>query len=250
MLRSWLMLVLAIVSFIVFLFFWFTSRLLPTGDDNCRLDGVVPAHTVFLLDQSDPFNDNDLAWLNTLVREESRSLRQYDRFSVFSVNRGDEEQPSEIFSRCSPGAPNRFTFLYRNERQTEKYWKEKFELDLEDRIRTELTDRIADISPLIEYFEAILRRPDFSPGVEHRRLVVISDMIQNSKAYSYYRDKVDWEQFKVQTGFSPQPKFSGVEVKIYLAERPGGPAPERLKLFWKSYFESQGGTEPEYALQY
>ena len=44
------------------------------GDTACRLDRNDPAHTVVLIDQSDPFNENDMDWVATPIDGEARAL--------------------------------------------------------------------------------------------------------------------------------------------------------------------------------
>ncbi len=246
----WLLMWSSMLALAGFVFVAISLRDEPVGPDNCRQDGVIPAHTVFLIDQSDPFNVQDTHWVNQLISSESRSLQRYGKFTVLAISRDGGREPLEIFSRCSPGAPNAFTFLFRNERLTEQDWSEKFKLDLEERVADVMLNKQANYSPLLEHFEAVMRRPDFAPFVENRRLVVVTDLVQNTPRWSHYRNGADWDDFERTLDYSAAKKFENVYVRIHVVERHNGPDPQALREFWRVYFEDIGGGEVDYVIDF
>ena len=42
-------------------------------ETGCRMDRKDPAHTVIMIDQSDPFNPNDLGWVTEFIDSEART---------------------------------------------------------------------------------------------------------------------------------------------------------------------------------
>ncbi len=72
----------------------------------CRLDRRDPAHTMIVLDQSDPFNARDFGWVYSFVDAEARLLPKYGRLTVVAPNAERPYEPLEIYASCSPGSPN------------------------------------------------------------------------------------------------------------------------------------------------
>lgn len=84
----------------------------PPGTDKetgCRLDRQDPAHTIILVDQSDPFNATDLDWVRSLLDGEARAMPRYGRLTLVVPNSASPFDPVTVYSVCSPGARRRRT---------------------------------------------------------------------------------------------------------------------------------------------
>ena len=91
-------------------------------DTHCRVDRKDPAHTILLIDQSDPFTDNDLGWVQEFVDAEARSLPRYGRLTVMTPNAADPYDPRIVFTRCSPGSAEDANPILSNPRMVEDTW--------------------------------------------------------------------------------------------------------------------------------
>ncbi|MEM6414211.1 MAG: hypothetical protein AAF720_06090 [Pseudomonadota bacterium] len=222
----------------------------PVDDKNCRLDGVVRSHTLFIIDQSDPFTSADRGWVRELIKRESIDLMETGKLTVLSLDAGNQAKAREIFSRCSPGAPNEWTGFSRNRRKTVREWQQRFLLDLNETIDAAMENDRAPSSPLFEAFEGVMRRPDFSKFVDKRRLVIISDMIQFSPRFSMLSGNADWDRFVSETRYSRSNVFADTDVVIHLAERSRGPNNLELKKFWETYFVERGGASLEFVIDF
>ncbi len=86
-------------------------------------------------------------------------------------------------------------------------------------------------------------------GSARKRLVIYSDMIQNSEALSFYR-KTGRDATRLVAAIEKKgllPRFGGVEV--YVAGAGGGKSDSRdraVKNFWREYFKKAGATLKSY----
>ena len=203
----------------------------------CRIDGQDAAHTILLIDQSDPFSKNDFGWVEKFVDEEARSLPKYGRLTVVTPSVRDPYAPAQVFSRCSTGSAEAANPILENPRMIEDNWRSAFREPLGHAIKTVLEEDTAPSSPLAEALYAIFDRADFQSGVDHRRVVIVSDLMQNSKSFSMYKAGADFEKFRT-TPLGPQIRdVGGVEVVARIVPRTDYPLPlSDLKDFWRIYF--------------
>jgi len=241
--RSLIIIIVSAVILVAFLGLNFALKPPAVGVDNCRLDGVIPAHTIVVIDQSDRFEQNDADWVVELIRRETISLRSEGRLTIYSVVDNAERPIDMLFQRCTPGAPNALTGLYQNRQIREQAFQEQFKSSLDGGIREAIQNDRADSSPLFETFEQLLRRPDFAPNIDNRRLIIVSDMIQNSPRYSFYRQPADWDLFAEAVGYAGSERFEGVNIIAHQANRDRGPGRDELRAFWEEYFVAVGGGE-------
>ncbi len=111
-------------------------------------------------------------------------------------------------------------------------------------------------SPILEMIQSIRH---FQPLRAGDRLIVISDLIQNSDSMQFCRVKNDMPSFSV---FSKRPLYSrikpesleGIEVEVLMIQRQGygqsGLAycysEEEIRRFWKNYFVANGVGNPSF----
>jgi len=105
-------------------------------------------------------------------------------------------------------------------------------------------------SPVLEQFQAISRDPGFRDVGGRKRLLVISDGIQNTEIAHFCAVKGDlpsFERFKQRPEYArvAPAAMSGVEVSFYLvlrAEYPPYCSEDELAGFWTAYFEEAGAS--------
>lgn len=105
-------------------------------------------------------------------------------------------------------------------------------------------------SPLLEQFQAISRTPGFRDAGGRKRLLVISDGIQNTEIARFCDVKGDlppFERFKDKPEYArvAPAAMSGVEVSFYLVLHADyGPhcTEDELAAFWSAYFEEAGAS--------
>ena len=214
-----------------------------TADTNCRTDRKDPAHTILLIDQSDPFTENDLGWVQEFVDAEARTLPRYGRLTVMVPNAADPYDPNVIFAKCSPGSAEDANPILSNPRMVEDTWRDTFFHPLSSKIETALKDKRQPASPLSEALFAAADRADFQSGKKNRRLVLVSDLMQHSADYSFYKMGANYEAFGDTKLAGYMPTLDGVDVVARIVPRREYDLPlGEVKTFWRAYFRNTGAA--------
>lgn len=211
------------------------------ADTNCRLDRQDPAHTVLLIDQSDPFASNDLGWVEDLVEAEARSLPRHGRLTLILPDAERPHEPVEAWSACTPGSAADANPLFQNPAMIEAAWTESFHAPFKARVKAALTDKSAPASPLMETLYAVADRADFAPSKKNRRIVIVSDLMQHSGDFSFYRAGADWTAF-LETDLSTEvPRMEGIDVAARIVPRQEYDLPLiEVRAFWRNWFDEAG----------
>lgn len=212
-------------------------------ENECRMDRNDPAHTILLIDQSDPFSDNDLAWVDELIDAEARSLPRFGRLTVILPNSAQPFDPMTLYAHCSPGSVDDANPILQNPRMIDDTWREHFYKPLSETVGDTLKTTSQPSSPLFEALYAVGDRADFQSNRKNRRLVIVSDLMQHSDGFSFYRNGADLAAYGETSIASQTPSLGGVEVVARIVPRQEYDLPiSELKAFWRSYFEGTGGT--------
>ena len=136
----------------------------------------------------------------------------------------------------------RRTELYQNPRLvTEKYekgFRQPFAASLEKMLKAERADR----SPIMESLQAALAAtPGFLDAEYPRRVIIVSDLLQHSAVFSFYR-RDTWRRFQRSRDFERLARtLPGVAVKILRLPRPKAKIdPAEVEDFWANYFDQTG----------
>lgn len=227
----------------LFAFIAFNAPPATAEETGCRVDRRDPAHTVLLIDQSDPFNPNDFGWVSEFMDAEARRLPKYGRLTVVTPNSASPYDPLAVYTKCSPGSVDDANPVLQNPRMIDDTWRETFYEPLKSSVEATLTDREQPSSPLGEAVFAVLDRADFQPGQPNRRFVIVSDLIQHSETFSFYRSGASFEGFSATRLAEEIPAMQGVEVVARIVPRQQYDLPmAEVKTFWASYFGEAGAT--------
>ncbi|MCB9960560.1 MAG: hypothetical protein H6846_00340 [Hyphomonas sp.] len=214
-----------------------------TPENSCRLDRKDPAHTILLIDQSDPFNPNDLDWVRELVNEEARALPKYGKLTVMTPNAADPYNPKVLYDACSPGSASAANPIMQNPKMIEQAWQKKFYQPLADTVEHALLDTVQPSSPLSEAIYSIADRPDFQPQQDGRRVVLVSDLMQHSDSFSFYKVGADYDAYLESKLAETKPNLHGVDVVARVVPRQIYDLPlAEVKGFWRAYFTDAGAT--------
>ncbi len=126
------------------------------------------------------------------------------------------------FSQCArPRTPANERALDGNQRLAQKRWNAAFGKPLDAAIARLKTVPSSPRSPIIEAIKALSWRPDFGSEIPRRRLVIFSDLLQNSPGLSQYQRRYDYVKWrKTEHARENAFDFRGVEVVIYYLQRP------------------------------
>jgi hypothetical protein len=177
------LLTLAALSFLVWLF----RPPVPDPETLCPTRRPIAAHTLVIVDRTDRWDDGIEQTLTQLIEDAQRNTARYEKFSIVALDSNLSTHP--LFSICNPGEPNFLTDLYKGRRYTKRDFDQKFVGAAESVIASVRRPAQASTSPIVEYIHAWLGRDDFNADIPKRRLVLLSDMRQNSTRVSLYRTR-------------------------------------------------------------
>ena len=212
-------------------------------DTGCIVGQAVPReHTVVLVDQTDPLTSHQIAYVKALILDEYQRLRPYGELTVRGV-RADPDG-GDSFSRCRLRRGGEVSGLASNPDMIEATFKRT----VGDALNRYL-DGLHDVpsaarSPIIEAVDSAVDAADFGPTAKARRLVIVSDMAQNSPEVSEYRGPGSGLDPDAAARSELTRDLHGVAVRIHYVRRPELAAIQTAaqRDFWRAWLTSQGAN--------
>lgn len=217
------------------------------------LVGETPPHTIVMIDRTEVrYSPDQARRINEVILDARQSLDIGERLSLFELNHRGEVRNTNRFSVCNPGRGDQINPLYRNPNRVQMRYEALFDRPL-DRALDGLLDLIVSpVTPLAESLAELGTREDFDRTIPRRRIVIISDMLQNTQLFSVYgyarpdlagrlpdpRDIVS--ELEGRYGRS----LAGVEVEIlFVAQDHDGWTPQQraaIRAHWEEIFRLLG----------
>ena len=211
----------------------------------CRDDGPINV-TAILLDLTEPLNNTQQARLKTHIANEVASSGTDTMISLGVVSDNPERWGS-LFAKCKPATGKQANALYENPSMIRNRYEREFLIPINTEINVTLTQHVPSSSPIMEALQSLIAdTPDFINARGQRKLVIVSDMLQNSDIISFYRDE-DWKYFSDHEGeLRLASNLRNVSVEIMRIPRSGDEVPTRELVddFWTRYFDLQGSRPP------
>lgn len=151
------------------------------------LVGETPPHTVVMIDRTEVlYTPSQARRINGVIQEARDSLEIGERLSLFELNHRGQIANTNRFSVCNPGRGDQINPLYRNPNRVQMRYEALFDRPL-DQALDGLLDLIdSPVTPLLEALAELATQEEFDRTVPGRRIILISDMLQNSQLYSVY----------------------------------------------------------------
>lgn len=231
--------------------------------NGCLGDGRAGSSTAVVSDTSPPlWNDMQKRSMLEYFSLLFERLNGNEKFTIYATKGGDwSNVPIKKLSMCKPVQDGQQAVEAGGKDLAEPYLKNRdklvFKKFYQPGIETMLnvtpgsTDVMRD-SPILELTGAMSRIADMT-GKPFSRLVLISDLIQNSDGVTFcYRDAriPSYEKFTQSPHWrrlKPSP-FRGVEVEVLLLERSQtlSCTTNELEDFWKAYFLKNGAKSAKF----
>ena len=200
-------------------------------------------HTAILIDASDPLSSTQVKRVLEMLGDLRRDLRLHEWVGLYVLDENDYALPQPEFALCSPGSEEQANPLYENPERIRRTFEEEFQQPLVLAVEELGTEGQPEqsTSPILEMIRAVATDRSFRFSGT-RRLVIVSDMLQNMPEYSHYRGTADFGQF---SGLEYAKPFLGmslldVDVEIiYLKRAQTARLQTRGHIrFWEEYFDS------------
>jgi len=219
----------------------FLLRAPPTDPETlCRTDAPLGAHTIILVDSTDRLESRHRRKLRAVLAQERARLGQYDRLTIMRISVRRPQEPTILFSRCLPRPPEQTNPLFENARLTRQTWDEDFAQALEGALRSAGAGGPARASPIVAGVRAVAADPDYGPEIEHRRFVLVSDLLEHDpQGFSLYVSDANYAAWHAQAPSGP-PDLARVDLRIVPIDRPDHAErqAQALENFWPAFFDA------------
>jgi hypothetical protein len=201
------------------------------------------AHTVLLVDKTDPLNFNQRqAFLRLLQELVDRRIAPGQLVSVFVLGEDVREGAQPLVELCHPGSAEGKSALTANVRKLELQFRERFREPLLKQADALISTAPARNSPILEMLQLVsingFRKHETAGP---RRLIIVSDMLHKTAEYSMYQGIAEFDRFvATDYGRKTAVELPGVEVEIhYVLHYPKLQTRRQLE-FWNAHFTRSG----------
>lgn len=200
-------------------------------------------HIVLLVDKTDPLTFTQKQAFYVVLRElvEKKTPEGY-LLSVFALGEDFKQTAKPLVELCNPGDGANKSEYTANLKKLRDQYESQFIEPLMRQADDLQALKPAKVSPIFEMMQLVgingFRKHDVKGK---RRLVVMSDMLQNTPGLSMYQRPLDYAEFASSDyAKKVQADLPGVEVEIhYLMNTPQLQTKRNLK-FWEDYFDKAG----------
>lgn len=211
---------------------------------QCRTDGEVSVETVFLFDVTDSYSSTQSLMIQKEIKKYIEGSEVDERMS-FYVFDDSYDEISPKFVVCNPSDGSDKNEWTSNTRRLKKQWEENFFNPILEVVSNATgEDNLASASPILELIKHSALESLYDSPADHKRMVIVSDMLHHTGEYSHYRSQPNYSDYSQSTYSSLQsPQLSRVQVEVLYLTRP-----EQLNrqtrnhiAFWESHVTSHGG---------
>jgi len=212
----------------------------------CPEDEYIKEIVVVLVDRLDPLYPVQRAALKNYMINLKDTIPTYGKIVILYVKPNYNYYLEPAFVICNPGTGKEANRLIENPALIHKRWKDYasvFAKSIDEMIPSENTPQ----SPIMENIKLVAISIFENPKIKKipKRLVLISDMIQNTSAHSQYRELVPFDKFSMTNYYQNlKTKLEGVEVEIIYVKRDYAESVQGAghRKFWEKYFSEMGGV--------
>ncbi len=218
--------------------------------DTLCLAGDVPPHVGVVIDKTDLYSPEQAARIEALVLENRDRLQISERMTLFELDARGELVNTNDFSLCNPGRGDQINPLYRNPQRVEARYQALFEGPLQAALSDLVEPKESPSSPIIESLARLAVTENFDPETPGRRIVLVSDMLQNSQLFTVYGRNRGALESRL-----PDPRdvaaaiedevgeaLAGVTIEVYLIPRRTWERDQEtvIRAYWSEVFRQLG----------
>lgn len=196
-------------------------------------------HLAILLDTTDPISMTQLQAARQRIERQIDSAPVGTRISFATVSPDKDIRSASFLSICKPAGIADINTFIENSSIVEARYREGFQEPVDEALSGLMTVPEAETSPIMEALQEFFTSiPDFITTDVPRELVVMTDLMQHSDAFSLYGNR-GWPEFSGEGGTSRLSRnLDGMKVTILRIPRSAA-GPE-VDDFWVNYFDAQG----------
>lgn len=242
--RNIVFVVLAIAS-LTFLYFR-TVLSHQTLDEETLCPAKPRSTTVLLIDLTDPMNLPQRQDFSNQLEQLVDQIPRYGKLVIAKVDPISDRLLLPVITKCNPGTASDVSELDGNPKALERQHQEGFILPLRAAFDQLMEASSADRSPILESIQSI-NLTELQSGSDKnypRRLIVASDLLQNTADISFYRKLPSADDLIGGQSFSRvRTDLRGVDVELWMFQRSDSSRtqPRALPELWERLVNAQGG---------
>jgi len=209
----------------------------------CPVDGPR-SRTIVLVDATDDLPDIGRRQVQGRLMELAQTT---PTFGLLELRMMDQGAPGGriVFSKCNPGDGSDLNELTANPEMARRKWLQEFDTPLQDVLSNGFETMTADESPIMEAIQqiAVEQFDGNARSLLSKKLVIVSDMIENTKVYSQYKGNLTYSRFIKSSAYRQlRTDLGGAEVDILYVQRisPVIDALEHAE-FWREWVADNNG---------
>lgn len=228
-------------------FFWFQAE----ANSKPKLDKVTmcpvtgpKAITAVLLDVTDPISDVTALDLRNQFQDIVKAVPEGGLIEVYALT-DEQGKLGQTFSGCNPGDGSSEDDITGNKRLAKERWEKGFQRPL-DEIAGEIGEGTAGKqSPIMAGIQNINLNIFGSPNYRDipKEMVVASDLIEHTSAFSMYADGADFQKFQKSPARDQfRTALNGTEIRLLEFQRPGLKFDSmQIAEFWTAWIKVNDG---------
>lgn len=245
--KAWRNIAIAVILVGAVGFLYFRSVLSNrTLDEETLCPSQIDRVTAVLVDVTDPMNTPQRQDFRNQLDRLLGQIERYEKLVIVKVDPVGESLLAPVITRCNPGSGADVSEVDGNPTKLDRIHREQFVEPMEQAFDTLMEASSADRSPVMESVQSVALSEFQKAGYEdaEKRLIVASDLLQNTDRVSFYKGLPDAIQFVGTQNFHRvSTDLSGVEVELWMLQRDDSSQtqPIALPTFWERIIGEQGG---------
>jgi len=212
-------------------------------DCGCAVDAAPTGELALLVDLTDGLSPTARREIKDWFRQCTRaSVPDGQRVTIWALSGSPAAALQRRFARCRPSrSVNPWTG---NEAMAAALTDSLFDAPFREALSALPGEEISASTPLLEAVHVICAQPEFARPRVPRRLVVASNLVENTKVVSFVTRPANFASLQ-RSGRLPAVDLRGVDVDVLFL--PGGRTARGLDTsledFWRAYFTACGATD-------
>lgn len=203
--------------------------------------------TVALLDLTDPLNKAQKEFFIKEIEQLKKEIPKHHRLTIYTLDQELDLNKSRMITMCNPGSIKDIESTYEkisiNPNEIRKMWSEGFSQQISNVVNNIISEeKPQNTSPVMEMFQLIALNEFKNFKGSLNRIIILSDMIQNTETLSMYQsNSLSFFDFKKTQYFSKVRTNleNNVDIILFIIKRDGSRMMQENKNFtnfWAQYF--------------
>lgn len=205
------------------------------------------SYLAVLVDVTDPMSLPQRQDLRNKLEDLKGEIRKGGKISIYKVDTANEKLLTPILEVCNPGDASDVSEMSGDPKAVQKLWNEKFEKPLDQAFQEVAVASGSDTSPILQSIQSVTLTDlkDRQAKDKPRKLIVISDLLQNTPGLSFYRSVPSADEVVKGREFATaRTDLRGVDVELWMLQRSdySTSQPRTLAELWDALISVQGGN--------